>query len=72
MSECSVDRGAADTQDVADLCHGEVLLVVEFLSCRHLVCGQVWWSAAGAASCSSGGQSGVGAFCDEVSFKFGQ
>src|SRR5699024_1405109 len=35
-SECSIDGGSADTQDVTDLGDGHVLLVVEFLAVASL------------------------------------
>jgi len=72
LCECTVDGGAADAEDVADLRDGHVLLLVQAASSSHLVGGEPGWTTTGAAACTCGGEAGVGAFLDEVPLELRQ
>lgn len=71
-SDGPVDSGAADAEDITDLRDGHVLLLVEPTRGPHLVRGEPGRAASGPSAGAGGGETGVGAFLDEVPFELRQ
>ncbi len=72
LVQVSVDRRAGYAEQVGDLLDGVIAGVVELLSVKCLCGRELRPTAAGSATCSSGGEAVAGVGDDEFALQFGQ